>query len=51
MEFITTEKGQRKLIRNGYNYVFKKMLANDVSCWSVFCVEKTMQSHYQDIAN
>ena len=33
MEFITTEKGQRKLIRNGYIYVFQKSLADDVSSW------------------
>lgn len=33
MEFTVTEKGQRKLLLNGYIYVFKKMLANDISCW------------------
>ena len=33
MEFITTEKCQRKLIRNGYIYVFQKSLADDVSSW------------------
>ena len=33
MEFTTTEKGQRKLRRNGYMYVFQKTLANDVSSW------------------
>ena len=33
MEFTTTEKWQRKLLRNGYMYVFQKTLANDVSSW------------------
>lgn len=33
MEFTQTEKGHPKLIRNGYLYVFKKMLANDVKCY------------------
>ena len=33
MEFTKTEKGQRELIRNGYIYVLKKMLANEVSSW------------------
>ena len=33
MEFTTTKKVQRKLIRNEYIYVFKKMLPNDVSYW------------------
>ena len=36
MEFTKIEKGQRKLIRIEYIYVFKKMLANEVSSWSVF---------------
>ena len=33
MEFTTTEKGRRKVIRNGFMYVFQKTLANDVSSW------------------
>ena len=33
MEFTITERGNRKLTRDGYIYVFKKMLANDVSSW------------------
>ena len=33
MEFTTTEKGHRKLHRNGYMYVFHKNLANDVTTW------------------
>ena len=36
MEFTKTEKGQRKLIQNGYIYVFRKMLANEVS--SLECI-------------
>ena len=31
MEFTTTEKGNRKLIHEGYMYVFQKNLANDVT--------------------
>ena len=31
MEFTTTEKGNRKLIHEGYMYVFQKKLANDVT--------------------
>jgi len=31
MEFTTTERGARKLIRNGYIYLFKKNLANGSS--------------------
>jgi hypothetical protein len=33
MNFITTEKGKRKLIINGYMYVFQKILADEVSSW------------------
>ena len=33
MEFTTTEKGNRKLIHEGYTYVFEKNLANDVTSW------------------
>ena len=33
MEFTTTEKGNRKLIHEGYMYVFQKNLANDVISW------------------
>ena len=29
MEFTATERGSRKLIKDGYMYVFKKRLAND----------------------
>ena len=31
MEFTTTERGSRKLIKNGYMHVFKTRLANDNS--------------------
>ena len=31
MEFTKTEKCQRKLVKDGYIFVFKKMLANDLS--------------------
>ena len=43
MEFTKTEKGQRKLIRNGYIYVFKKMLANEVSSWECILCRKGNQ--------
>ena len=33
MEFTTTEKGNRKLIHEGYMYVFQKNLANDATSW------------------
>ena len=43
MEFTETEKGQRKLIQNGYIYVFKKMLANEVSSWECILRRKDNQ--------
>ena len=33
MEIRSTEKGKIKVVRNGYLYVFKKMLATDVRCF------------------
>ena len=33
MEFTQTEKGHRKLIRNGYMYVFQKTSAQDNTSW------------------
>ena len=33
MKFTTTEKGNRKLIRNGYMYIFQKNLANEITSW------------------
>ena len=33
MEFTTTEKGSRKLIHEGYMYVFQKNLASYVTSW------------------
>ena len=38
MEFITTEKGRRKIIRNGYMYTYQKGLANMVTSWE--CVAR-----------
>ena len=43
MEFMETEKRQRKLIRNGYIYVFKKMMANEVSFWECILHRKGNQ--------
>ena len=33
MEFTQTEKGQRKIIRNGFLYMFQKTLAEDKTSW------------------
>ena len=33
MEFTTTERGQRKLIKDGFIYTFQKFLANDFASW------------------
>ena len=33
MKFNTTEKGNRKLIYEGYLYVFQKNLEDDVTSW------------------
>ena len=33
MEFTTTEKGARKLLKDGFIYFFQNTLANDVSSW------------------
>ena len=43
MEFTKTEKGQGNLIRNGYIYVFKKILANEVSSWGCILRRKGNQ--------
>ena len=43
MEFTTTEKGRRKLIKDGYIYVFKKQLANDNSSWECVLRRKERQ--------
>ena len=33
MEFTATERGQRKLIKDGYLYILQKNLANDFTSW------------------
>ena len=33
MEFTTTERGARKLLKDGYIYLFKKNLANGITSW------------------
>ena len=38
MEFSFTERGTRKLIRNGYQYVKQKDLANGLRSWE--CIER-----------
>ena len=43
MEFTITERRNRKLIRDGYLYVFKKMLADDVSSWECISRRKGAQ--------
>ena len=40
MELTKAEKGERKLVKNGYIYVFKKVLASDKVRANVFCEEK-----------
>ena len=37
MEFSFTERGARRLIRNGYQYVKQKYLANELTSWE--CIE------------
>ena len=44
MEFTTAEKGNRRLIHEGYMYVFQKNLANDVTSWEY---EKMTQRRMQ----
>ena len=38
MEFSVTERGARKLLKNGYQYVKQKDLANGVTSWE--CTER-----------
>lgn len=38
MEFTRTEKGARKLLNDGYIYIFQKNLANDLTSWE--CVDR-----------
>ena len=33
MEFTTTERGARKLLKDGYIYLFKKNLAYGITSW------------------
>ena len=43
MEFTNTERRNQKLTRDGYMYVFKKMLANDVSSFECILLRKCAQ--------
>ena len=36
MEFTLTERGSRMLIKDGYTYVFQKLLASDIKCYECF---------------
>ena len=45
MELTKAEKGERKLVKDGYIYVFKKVLASDKVHANVFCEEKLAMSH------
>ena len=45
MELTKAEKGERKLVKDGYIYVFKKVLASDKVRANVFCEEKLAMSH------
>ena len=42
IEFSFTEKGARKLIRNGYQYVKQKDLANRLTSWE--CIERRKEN-------
>ena len=33
MEFTTTERGAKKLLKDGYIYLFEKNLANGITSW------------------
>ena len=43
MESTTTERGQRKLLRNGYMYVPKRNLSEGSSMWECFYRRKGYQ--------
>ena len=43
MEITSTEKGKNKIARNGYSFVFKKMLANDLRCFECELTRKGNQ--------
>ena len=47
IEITSTEKGKNKIARNGYLYVCKTMLANDVRCFQCELrrKRKSMQSN------
>ena len=43
MEFTTTERGQRKLLRNGYMYVHRRNLSQRSSMWECIYRRKGYQ--------
>ena len=45
MEFNKTERGQRKLLRNGYMYVHKRNLLEGSSMWQRIYWQKGYQYH------
>ena len=40
MEFTLTERGSRMVIKDGYTYVFQKILHNDIKCYECFLRRK-----------
>ena len=49
MEFIETQRGRRKLLRNNYMYVFQKDLADDMTSWE--CVQRRGSKKYPGTCN
>ena len=49
MEFIDTQRGKRKLLRNNYMYVFQKDLADDMTSWE--CVQRRGSRKYPGTCN
>ena len=43
MEFTTTERGQRKLLKNGYMYVHRRNLSGGSSMWECIYRRKGYQ--------
>ena len=43
MEFTTTERGQRKLLRNGYMYVHRRNLSEGSRMWDCIFRQKGYQ--------
>ena len=52
MEFTQTEKGQCKVIRHGYMYVFQKNMANNLTPWECkACIKLTVTDDFVEQMN